>query len=188
METMTAKRRAGTTYLLTCASIGVTGALLLAPANWASTALFTVWPTASIGLAGLWILPSVVALRLLQRPGAGLLVGLLAGLVLVPVSGFGLTSLLTNLWWAFFAEVGFLATGYRAWRTWQHYVGAAIAGVVYPVTAAGFFGLWAQPLWSQMLFFALCVGSLLLATWCGIAIADALRRGGVGLARASRAR
>lgn len=159
METMTTRRRAGTATLLTCASIGVSGALLLAPANWASTALFTIWPTASIGLAGLWIVPSVVALRLLQRPGAGLLVGLFTGLVLVPVSGFGVTSILTDLWWA------------------------VVAGVVYPVTAAAFFGLWAQPLWSQVLFFSLCVGSLLAATWGGIAIAEALRRSGAGLAR-----
>ena len=80
-------RRAGfrfpTAILLTCAALGVAGGLLLAPANWLSTILFPGLPFVSVGLAGLWLLTSVIALRLLRRPLVGLLVGLLAGLVIM---------------------------------------------------------------------------------------------------------
>ncbi len=79
-----ARFRFPTAILLTCAALGVAGGLLLAPANWLSTILFPGLPFVSIGLAGLWLLPSVIALRLLRRPLVGLLVGLLAGLVIVP--------------------------------------------------------------------------------------------------------
>ena len=57
-----------TAILLTCAALGVAGGILLAPANWISTILFPGLPFVSVGLAGLWLLPSVVALRLLLDP------------------------------------------------------------------------------------------------------------------------
>ncbi|UIN30847.1 ECF transporter S component [Microbacterium binotii] len=61
-------------------------------------------------------------MRLLQRPGVGLLVGLISGVVVLPYIG-------TNLWWAFFAELPFLLVLYRSWSTWLHVAGALIIGV-----------------------------------------------------------
>lgn len=56
---------ASTSLLLTCAALGVAGGLLLAPANWLSTLLLTLgMPVVSVAITGLWILPSVIALRL----------------------------------------------------------------------------------------------------------------------------
>ena len=81
-----------TAILLTCAALGVAGAVLLAPMNWASTILTGPLPFLGMALAGLWLLPSVIALRLLRRPLVGLLVGLISGLVLVPFSGHGFRS------------------------------------------------------------------------------------------------
>ena len=124
-----------TAILLTCAALGVAGGLLLAPANWVSTILFPGLPFVSVALAGLWLLPSVIALRLLRRPLVGLLVGLLAGLVIVPFSGYGFGSVATNLWWAAFTELPFLFVLWRYWGTWMHYVGAVVVGFVYPALA-----------------------------------------------------
>lgn len=124
-----------TAILLTCAALGVAGGLLLAPANWVSTILFPGLPFVSVALAGLWLLPSVIALRLLRRPLVGLLVGLLAGLVIVPFSGYGFGSVATNLWWAAFTELPFLFVLWRYWGTWMHYLGAVVVGVVYPLLA-----------------------------------------------------
>ena len=124
--------RVTTAFLLTCAAIGVAGGALLVVANWMSTALFAAVPAVSVAIAGLWLLPAVIALRLLQRPGAGLLVGLISGLVIVPFSGYGFSSVATNLWWAFFAELPFLIVLYRFWKTWQHYAGALAVGVSTP--------------------------------------------------------
>lgn len=169
-----------TAILLTCAALGVAGGALLAPANWISTILFPGLPFVSVGLAGLWLLPSVIALRLLRRPLVGLLVGLLAGLVIVPFSGYGFSSVGTNLWWAAFTELPFLFVLWRYWGTWLHYLGAAIVGVVYPVLAWASFNLGSFELSLQITFFAVTLASCLGATALGILIADRLRRAGVG--------
>ncbi|MDW4574347.1 ECF transporter S component [Microbacterium sp. M3] len=164
--------RATTAYLLTCAAIGVAGGVMLWGATALSTVLFAVVPFISVALAGLWLLPAVVALRLIERPLAGLLVGLISGLVVFPY-------LATNLWWSFFAELPFLIVLYRSWRTWQYYAGAAFVGVLYPVLAAVSFDLWSMTLGAQVGFFALSVASCLAGTALGILIADRLRRAGV---------
>lgn len=172
--------RVSTAYLLTCAAIGVAGGVLLWGATGLSTLLFATVPFISVALAGLWLLPAVVALRLLQRPLAGLLVGLLSGLVVFPY-------LFTNLWWAFFAELPFLLVFYRFWSRWLHYAGAAIVGILYPILAAASFNLWALPLWSQVGFFALTLASCLGGTALGVLIGDRLAQAGVArLARRKR--
>ncbi|KQR18832.1 hypothetical protein ASF79_16890 [Agreia sp. Leaf335] len=179
-------KRASTAYLLTCAVLGVAGGLLLAPANWLSTALYASVPFFSVAIAGLWLLPAVIALRLIQRPGAGLLVGVISGLVLAPFSGYGFATVATNVWWAFFAEVGFLLVGYRFWTIWQHYAGAVVVGVAYPILARQSFNLEAYPFGVQAAFFALTLASCLAGTAMGIGIASALRRAGVGAAARRR--
>jgi energy-coupling factor transport system substrate-specific component len=179
-------KRTSTAYLLTCAVIGVAGALLLAPANWISTVLFVTVPFFGVVTAGLWLLPAVVALRLLQRPGAGLLVGLISGLVLVPFSGYGFTSVLTNVWWAFFAEIGFLAVIYRFWTIPQHYAGAVLVGILYPILAATSYNLAAYSLGLQIAFFALTLASCVGGTALGLLIAKGLRKSGVAAAARRR--
>ncbi|MGO1507414.1 MAG: ECF transporter S component [Microbacteriaceae bacterium] len=179
----TAHRRSAvpTTLLLTCAALGVAGGLLLAPANWLSTVLLTLgMPALSVAITGLWILPAVIALRLLRRPLVGLLVGVIAGLVIVPFSGYGFMSVITNASWALFAELPFLVVLWKRWKTWMHYAGAAALGIVYPIFAWTFFAMGVQPLWSQILFFAATLASCLGATALGILIADRLSKAGVG--------
>lgn len=175
------KTRVSTTLLLTCAALGVAGGLLLAPANWLSTVLLTLGsPALSVAVTGLWILPSVIALRLLRRPLVGLLVGIIAGLVIVPFSGYGFMSVVTNASWALFAELPFLVVLWRHWRTWQHYVGAVALGLFYPLFAWAFFNMGVQPLWAQILFFVSTLASCVGATALGILVADRLRAAGVG--------
>jgi energy-coupling factor transport system permease protein len=181
-----ARARFATSYLLTCAVIGVAGGILLAPANWVSTVVFAALPFASMAIAGLWLLPAVVALRLLQRPGAGLLVGLISGVVIIPFSGYGATSVVTNLWWALFAEIGFAVVLYRFWTVWQHVAGAVVIGLLQPLLTWQAYGLstFAVPL--QIAFFALCLASTVAGTLAGIAIGDGLRRAGVARTAARR--
>lgn len=102
--------RVATSFLLTCAAIGVAGGLLLWAAGWISSVLFVTVPFASVAVAGLWLLPATVALRLLERPFAGILVGVISGLVVFPWFG-------AAIWWALFAEIPFLLAIYKSWRT-----------------------------------------------------------------------
>ena len=179
-------RRVPTAVLLACAAIGVAGGLMLIPANWISTVLFAAMPFAAVAIAGLWLLPAVIALRLLQRPLVGILVGVVSGLVAVPFSGYGFASVATNVWWALFAELPFLLVLYRYWGTWLHYAGAAVVSIVYPILAWASFDLGSLPLGLQISFFALIAASTLGATALGVLIADRLRAAGV--ARVARRR
>lgn len=174
------RRRFPTALLLTCAALGVAGGILLAPANWLSTALTAVNPVLGMAVAGFWLLPSVIALRLLRRPLVGLLVGLIAGLVIVPFSGYGISSVATNLWWAAFTELPFLFVIWRYWGTWLHYIGAVLAGVVYTVSSWTWYDLGALSIWAQTGFWVVSIVSCVAATALGILIADRLRRAGVG--------
>ena len=164
--------RATTAYLLTCAAIGVAGGVMLWGAGWISTVLFATVPFVSVAIAGLWLLPATVALRLLERPLAGILVGVISGLVVFPVLG-------AAIWWAFFAELAFLVTLYRSWRTWQYYAGAVVVGAIYPVLAAASFNLWAMEPWALITFFALTIASCVAGVALGILVADRLRKAGV---------
>lgn len=173
-----------TAFLLTCAAIGVASGAVLAVGWWLSLGLFATVPFVSVGIAGLWVMPAGIALRLLQRPLAGLLVGLISGLVLAPF--YTITAVLTTLFWSFFPELPFLVTLYRRWNTWMHYAGALAMGIAYPLLAAQSFNLWAMTPPLVVAFIALCVASCLAGTWLAIVIADRLRAAGV--ARLARRR
>jgi energy-coupling factor transport system substrate-specific component len=176
--------RVSTAYLLTCAAIGVAGGILLLGGWLLSLGLFATVPFASIAIAGIYVIPAVIALRLLQRPLAGLLVGLISGLVLAPF--YTISAVATTLFWSFFPELPFLATLYRRWPTWMHYAGAAVLGIVYPLLAAQSFDLWSMTPVAFVAFIVLCVASCFAGTALGILIGDRLRRAGV--ARLARRR
>ncbi|ALJ22241.1 ECF transporter S component [Microbacterium sp. No. 7] len=176
--------RVSTAYLLTCAAIGVAGGVLLAVGWWLSLGLFATVPFVSVAIAGLWVLPAVIALRLIQRPFAGLLVGLVSGLVLAPF--YTVSAIATTLFWSFFPELPFLVTLYRRWSTWLHYAGAAAVGIAYPILAAQSFDLWSMAPGVLVAFIGLCLVSCLAGTALGVLIADRLRAAGV--ARLARRR
>lgn len=179
-------RRASTAILLTCAAIGVAGGALLIPANWLSLFLTPILPPLAAALAGLWIIPPIIALRLLERPGVGILVGLISGLVIVPFSGSGFASVGTNLWWAFFAELPFLLVLYRFWKTWMFYAGVGAHAILWTALAWAYYDLGSFTLIGQVGFFAAVLAGQLLGAWLGILIADRLRAAGV--ARVARRR
>jgi len=176
--------RVTTAYLLTCAAIGVASAVVLAIGWWVSLVLFATVPFVSVAVAGLWVLPAVIALRLIQRPFAGLLVGLISGLVLAPFYTIGAVA--TTLFWSAFPELPFFVTLYRRWSTWMHYAGGLAVGIAYPFLAAQSFNLWAMSPLLLIAFVGLCIVSCLAGTWLGIVVADRLRNAGV--ARLARRR
>lgn len=173
-----------TAYLLTCAAIGVASGIVLAVGWWVSLGLFATIPFASVAIAGLWVMPAVIALRLLGRPFAGLLVGVISGLVLAPF--WTISAVATTVFWSLFPELPFLVTLYSRWSTWLHYAGGAAVGIAYPILAAQSFDLWSMSPPLVALFIALCAVSCLVGTWAGILLADRLRAAGV--ARLARRR
>ena len=102
--------RATTAYLLTCAAIGVATGLLIIPATAFSTATYATLPPVSALVAGAWVIGFVVAMRLIERPGAAVLTGLISGLVATPLSTTGPTIVITTVMFAAFIELPFLVT------------------------------------------------------------------------------
>lgn len=179
--------RVSTVYLLTCAAIGVATGLLVIPATAFSTLTSAALPPLSALAAGAWVIGFVVAMRLLERPGAALLTGLISGLVATPLSTTGPAIVITNVMFAAFIELPFLVTLYRRWSRWLYYIGAAVLTALYAVWTVMAADMQAFPAWVLALYVACLFVSGLGAVALGILIADRLRRAGVAkLARRRR--
>ncbi|MFT4051075.1 MAG: ECF transporter S component [Microbacterium sp.] len=178
--------RVSTAYLLTCAAIGVATGLLTIPATAAASALSPSAPPLAALTYGAWVVGFVVALRLIERPGAGVLTGLISGLVAAPFSTTGAAIVITNVLFAFLVELPFLVTRYRRWPTWLYFAGAGATVLLYTVWRSLGQNLAALAPWAIAAFYAAAVVSVLASVWLGIVIADRLRAAGV--ARLARRR
>lgn len=178
--------RVTTAYLLTCAAIGVATGLLTIPATAFSTAIYATVPPVAALTGGVWIVGFVIALRLIERPGAAVLTGLISGLVAAPLSATGPAIIVTNLMFAAFVELPFLVTLWRVWSRWLYYIGAVLITVLYGAWSATAADMQSFPAWVLWAYLAaLCVSNL-GGAWLGILIADRLRAAGV--ARLARRR
>lgn len=178
--------RVTTAYLLTCAAIGVATGLLIIPATAFSTATYATLPPVSALVAGAWVIGFVIAMRLIERPGAALLTGLISGLVATPLSTTGPAIVITNVMFAAFIELPFLVTLYRRWSRWLYYVGATLLATFYAVWTVTAANMQAFPVWVVVLYVVALFASELGAVALGIVIADRLRAAGV--ARLARRR
>ncbi|MFD1714910.1 ECF transporter S component [Amnibacterium flavum] len=173
------RRRASTRFLMTCAVLGVAGGLLSIALNWASVGFATVGVVFFGVTIGLWVLPSIIGLALLQRPGAGALIAVLAGLVNAPFTPFGYAQIPTALMMAVLVELPFLVTLYRVWKPWLFYVG-------YTVLLTAFSTLWfvatdimSSPALLVAAYAASAIASLFFV-WLALLLAKRLRHAGVG--------
>ena len=175
-----------TAYLLTCAAIGVATGLLIIPATAFSTLTYAVLPPVSALVGGAWIVGFVIAMRLLERPGAALLTGLISGLVATPFSATGPAIIVTNVMFAAFVELPFLVVLYRRWYRWLFVAGAVLVTALYTVWTATAANMASFPGWVLALYVVALFASNVGAAALGILIADQLRRAGV--ARLARRR
>ena len=178
--------RVSTVYLLTCAAIGVATGLLVIPATAFSTLTSAALPPLSALAAGAWVIGFVVAMRLLERPGAALLTGLISGLVATPLSTTGPAIVITNVMFAAFIELPFLVTLYRRWSRWLYLVGATLLAASYSVWTVTAADMQAFQGWVVALYVVVLFASELGAVALGLVIADRLRAAGV--ARLARRR
>lgn len=171
--------RASTSYLLTCAAIGVATALLLIPATAFSVLTYATLPPVSALVTGAWVIGFVVAMRLLERPGAAVVTGLISGLVTAPLSASGPAIIITNVMFAAVVELPFLVTAYRRWGRGLYYGAAVALTVVYGAWTMTAADMQAFPWWVLALYAAALLASSLAGVALGIVVADGLRRAGV---------
>jgi len=169
-----------TRLLLTCAAIGVAGALLYVGNSYVDILIAATVPALYGVLIGVYFIPVVIAQALLRRGGVGLLTGLVAGLVSGAVTphlfltyvgvGAGIGALM---------EIPFLVARYRYWRAWVFYVAAAAVGVLMGVGVFIGVGLEKYEGWLAVVYFAGFTLSPLIGTWIGRLIAAGVDRTGV---------
>jgi len=171
--------RVATAYLLTCAAIGVATGLLIIPATALSTALYPTAPPLSALTYAAWVVGYVLAMRLLERPGAALLTGLISGLVATPLSATGPAIIITNVMFAAIVELPFLLTLYRRWSAWLLYGGSVAGAALYSAWTVLAADMAAFPAWVLVAYVVATLVSAAVGAWLGILIADRLRRAGV---------
>jgi energy-coupling factor transport system permease protein len=147
--------------------IGVLGGLLLIPVNTYAATVARGVPLLYAPVVGAWLLPPLTAMLTVRRPGAGVAAALVAGLVTVPTTSYGLRALVTMAMVGVFLELAVAVTLYRRWDR------KIFAGAI--VVACGLYGFvtWRSlevssiGLPAQVAFFALLVvsglGALVLA-------------------------
>jgi len=179
--------RFSTQYLLTCAAIGAGGGLLLIPANNIAAAVAAALPLLYAAIVGVWVVPSVVALDLIRRPGASVLTSLFAGLVLIPFTPYGVRSVITCLIFGVILELPFLATLYRRWSKWIFFGATLVLLALYSLLAYRTYAVETFEPWAQFAFFGLMLVSAVGFTALALLLSGRLRKAGVarGLRRQS---
>jgi energy-coupling factor transport system substrate-specific component len=119
--------------ILIPATVGVVfGGIFIAwSALYAATGpIFTAFPPAQAILAGMWLVPGVLAAFLTRKAGAGLLAGLLAAAIeLIFLPSLGPMILLYGLAQGLMADVGYAIFGYRMWTKINPFIAGAVAAI-----------------------------------------------------------
>lgn len=168
-----------TRYLLTCAAIGVAGGLLLIPANLYAGTVAKGVPLLYAPIVGVWILPVIVALALLRRPGAGLLTAFVAGLVTIPASPNGTGAVITMLLIGVLLELPFAVLLYRRWHPAVFLAATVVIAVLYGFVTWRSLNVAALAPWAQVTFVALLIVSGVAGTLLGLLLARRVERTGV---------
>jgi len=168
-----------TRYLLTCAAVGVAGGLLLIPANLYAGTVAKGIPLLYAPIVGIWVLPVVVALALLRRPGAGVITALIAGIVTIPSSPNGVGAVITMLMIGALLELPFAVLLYRRWHPAVFLVATVVLAVLYGFVTWRSLDVASQPAWAQVTFIALLIVSGAAGAIVGLVVARAVERTGV---------
>lgn len=172
--------RASTRYLLTCAVLGVAAGLVTVGMNWASIGFAATAPIFISVTIAAWVLPSIVGLALLQKPGVGILIAVIGGLVNIPFTPFGVAQLPTAIVGGLLVELPFAIALYRVWKPWLFYTALpvliTIASTAWLYVVDSVMGN--PPLLAAVYLLTLVVSAGFV--WLALFVARSLRRAGVG--------
>ena len=147
--------------------IGLLGGLLLIPVNTYAATVARGIPLLFAPVVGAWLLPVLTSMLTVRRPGAGIGAAVVAGLVNVPTTSYGLRALITMAMVGVFLELAIALTLYRRWDRWIFGVAIVAACVLYGFVTWRSLDVGSLGLPAQLAFFALLVlsglGALVLA-------------------------
>lgn len=171
-------RRSPTRLLLTCAAIGVAGGIVFILEGLVSGTVAALVPFLYGATLGVYFLPGAIAIALLRLPGVGLLSATLAGVVVSPFTSISFRAIGAAALIGLLQELPFALTLYRRRPVWLLYVGAVLAGIVLGVVVYLAFDVAALTAWTQVLAWLASIGSPVLFTALGHAIARGVHRTG----------
>ncbi len=141
--------------------------------------VFVGFPPAQGIMYGLWMLPGVLGMLIIRKPGAALFVELVASLVSMLFGGWGLTILVWGFFEGLFPELVFAALRYRRFAWPVAMLAGAAAGLIAAVLdTAYYYPQWALG-WKLAYGVLLIVSSAVIGGLGSVALVRALRSTGV---------
>lgn len=122
----------GTRNLMTVAALSVVGLIILIPLNYVSAGLMATPQMILIAssLMGLWVIPYMLPISVVRRPGATMLAALIMGIICIFTTPSGVGAIIGNLIGGLFIEVPFAVMLYRKWTWWAHLISAGVFGTL----------------------------------------------------------
>ncbi|MEF3323606.1 ECF transporter S component [Gulosibacter sp. GYB002] len=112
------------------ASLSVVGLIILIPLNYIAPAgaasQSAVW--LGVSLLGLWVIPYLLPLAVVRRPGASLLAALIIGVVSAFTTPTGPAAIVGNVIGGLLVEFPMALMLYRKWTWWAYLISAAFFG------------------------------------------------------------
>lgn len=172
-------RSTSTRLLLTCAAIGVGAGIPFTVTGYLHGVVVATLPIIYGAMIGLYFLPGVIAQSLLRRGGVALLTSLMAGITAAAFNPVNIWRHLgTALLIGALQEMPFALSRYRVWRAWVFYLAAGVAGVIMGTVVLIALGIHHFAPVAEIISIAIWVGSPILMTWIGRAIAAGIDRTG----------
>lgn len=122
----------GTRNLMIIAALAVVGSLIVVPLSYLSTTL-VLTPKGLVfacALMGLWLIPFLLPMVVVRKPGAAMIAGMIIGVVATFTTPTGPMAIVGNLIGAAFVEVPLAIFLYRKWTWWSFGLSAIVFGAL----------------------------------------------------------
>ncbi|GGA08290.1 cobalt ABC transporter permease [Paenibacillus marchantiophytorum] len=139
LPSSTRKKRAWKTKdILVAGMIAVVFAFIQIGATYAFMAMTSaVGPVYARLLNGLWFMSGFMALAIIRKPGIGFTSQIIAGLVMSPLTPFGIMMLFGTFVNGLLTELVFLVTRYKRYNTAVMVIGMSVLSLIYTLAEYG---------------------------------------------------
>ncbi len=140
---------------------------------------FTAFPPAQGVMYGIWMVPGVLAMLVVRKPGAAVFAEVVASLVSMLFGGWGITILIWGFFEGLLPELVFATFRYRRFGTAVAALAGASAGLIAGILdTVYYYPTWASG-WKVLYAVLVVVSSAVIACLGSVALVKALRRTGV---------
>lgn len=168
-----------TKSLLISVAIGVAGSIVVVPLTYLQM-VATLSHSYVVALTlGLWVIPCLLPLTIVKRPGASLIACGAIGVISATTTPYGLAAIPALLLEGVIVEIPFMVTLYRKWTTVQYYLSGMILGGFMGFMAPYTLGITTTDLTLQFGCMGIALASSLAGTWLCRVISSKIQRIGV---------